>query len=104
MSIRKEKYLDSAYVMLHPIRYRITKLLKESSKPLYVAQIAKKLGMSDKRKLISFHLSVLSEHGLVKSKYNVRGGPSTDTEGHPIVVNYYHLTKKAKDTISTFNL
>jgi len=102
--MRKEDYLGAAYVMLHPIRYRIVKLLEKSKKPLYIAQIAKELKMKKQRKLVSFHLSVLRDHVLAKSKYGVRRGPPTDPEGRPIIVSYYSLTKKAKDTISLFNL
>jgi predicted ArsR family transcriptional regulator len=76
----------------------------EKGEPIYISKIASALKMPEKSKLVAFHLSVLAEHGLVESNYEVRHGPPEDEKGRPIIVSYYKLTKKAKEVIEAFNL
>ncbi len=102
ISIRKEKYIKFAHVMTHPLRYRIVQILKETKKPLYIAQISKDLGLN--RKLVSFHLATLLKNGLVENKYKLKQGTTGGKDEKPMVVNYYKLTEKAKKIISLFDL
>ena len=103
MEDKKEKLAKEAYVMFHPLRRKIVKLLAKGE-PMYVAKIAKELGITDKAKLIGFHLAALGEHKLVEGSYGIRHGPPTDESGRPVIVNYYKLTAKAEEIIKTFNL
>lgn len=102
ISVRKEKLVKFAHVMMHPLRYQIVRKLKGAKKPLYIAQIAKDLGVN--RKLISFHLSTLLQNGLVEGEYRLSRELASGKSGKPVVVNYYKLTKKAERIISLFNL
>lgn len=102
ISIRKEKYIKLAHVMTHPLRYRIIQTLKETKKPLYIAQISKDLGLN--RKLVSFHLSTLLKNGLVENKYRLKREAAGGRDEKPMMVNYYKLTEKAKKISSLFNL
>ena len=87
------------YIMAHPMRYRIIKLLM-NTEPMYVTKIAKKLKIG--RKLVSYHLLTLLQHGIVTGKYDLRGGPPADKQGRPIVVRYYSLTEEARRILSRF--
>jgi len=99
----KEKLVDKAYVMTHPLRFRIVRALYEKGE-MYVAEIARAIGMKDKAKLVAFHLNVLAEHGLVESRYGLRKSSAVDEKGRPVVVNYFRLTDDAKRIIKMFNL
>jgi predicted transcriptional regulator len=94
---------EDLYVMTHPLRRKIVQLLARNDS-LYIAKIATGLNMSEKVKLVAFHLAVLGEHGLVKGKYDIRHGPETDPEGRPIIVNYYSLTDKARKLMADHKL
>ena len=86
------------YIMAHPVRYRIVKLLKEAGdEGLYVNKIAKILGID--RKLVSYHMLVLLRNDIVVGRYGVRGGPPTDEKGRPVVVAYHKLTQRAKEAL-----
>ena len=93
----------SLYIMSHPLRRKIVNILKRQGES-YAAKIARDLDMKGKEKLINFHLNVLAEHGLVESHYGLRGGPAVDEKGHPVIVNYYRLTDKARNIIKAHNL
>jgi len=92
--MEKEKLL---HIMTHPIRYRIVKEIAKSGKS-YVNQIARKLKLG--RKLVSYHLLTLSQHGIVVGSYGLRSKRSTDEKGRPIIVRYYELTDQAKALLS----
>ena len=77
--------LRRAYVLSHPARASIVKVLRKSGKA-YIRQIAQTLELSDR--LVSFHLSMLATEGFVKSEY----GLSNPTKNPPRVVRYYELT------------
>ena len=100
---REETHLDDLHIMTHPIRRKIVQALDDQG-PMYIARIAKTLNMKHREKLIAFHLSVLSAQHLVEGHYDKLQGPPIDESGRPIIVNYYELTKRAKEIISTHNL
>lgn len=85
------------YIMMHPIRHEIVKLIKKQGKS-YASQLAKELNLD--RKLVSYHLLTLMQHKIIVGDYAVRGGPPTDEEGRPIIVKYYELTEEAKKILS----
>jgi DNA-binding transcriptional ArsR family regulator len=85
------------YIMAHPMRAKIIQTLIKAGKAMYIAQIADEIGVD--RKLVSYHLLTLLQHGIVSGRYALRGGPPRDEEGRPIIVRYYELTPKAKSII-----
>ena len=82
-------------LLLYPTRYDIYLTLKNSTEPLYPAKIAQMLGIS--RKLASFHLSTLEEHGFATSEYGLSSPMSP-----PKAVRYYTLTDKGERIIQNF--
>lgn len=96
---KEEKISKLRYIIMHPIRYRIVREIEKSGKS-YINRIAKKLRLD--RKLVSYHLLTLSQHGVIVGNYGLRGGPPTDKQGRPIIVRYYELTKEAKKILSSF--
>lgn len=98
-----EKVARMAYIIMHPVRYRIARMLMK--KPMYVAEIAREFGDVQKyRKLITHHLLLMSKYGLVKSRYAPKNGPPFDERGRPVIVNYFSLTKEAKEILKKINL
>ena len=61
------KLLEDAHVLLHPTRYRIVELLAE--KPMHIDALATALGME--KRLVSYHLLKLEEHGFVTREYEL---------------------------------
>lgn len=57
--------MKEARIFLHPTRYRIAKLLAE--KPMHVKELTEVLG--EERRLVSYHLLLLEEHGFVSSEF-----------------------------------
>jgi len=105
-ALGNEETARKAYILMHPLRYRIAKLLESAENGrMYVAQIARELGDVEKyRKLVSHHLLIMDQYGLVKSEYGPRGGPPTDESGRPVYVNYFMLTAEAKKILLKINL
>lgn len=61
------KLLEDAHALLHPIRYKISELLAEKS--MHINALASALGME--KRLVSYHLLKLEEHGFVTSEYEL---------------------------------
>lgn len=92
--------ISDANILLQPLRFEIYKLLKSTTSPLYIDEIAKKL--SQDRRLVSYHLATMEEHGLATSKYleikpefwnghpPISANPGTGKAGR-----FYALTPKA---------
>lgn len=88
----QESY-ENAYILMHPLRRRIVDELSKN-KEAYTASIAKTLDMSDKERLIGFHMTILAQNGFVEGEFRL-ANPITP----PKVVKYYHLTEKAVSTL-----
>jgi len=54
---------------MHPARFKILQLLRQSKEPLFVEQIAKAVEIHPR--MVSHHLDVLEEAKLVESKYEL---------------------------------
>jgi DNA-binding transcriptional ArsR family regulator len=65
------RIIDSgtAEIVMHPVRFRILQFIKDASEPQFVEQIA--AGIGDHPRLVSHHLNVLQEIGLVECSYEV---------------------------------
>lgn len=84
--------VNDAHVLLHPIRYRIVQLLTEKS--MHINEISKAMG--EERRLVSYHLLTLEEHGFVSSKYEISENPKSKGKA----IRRYWVNGKVDDVIS----
>ena len=59
----------TAEIVMHPVRFKILQCVKEAPEPLFVEQIAR--AVSEHPRLVSHHLNVLQERGLIDCKYEL---------------------------------
>ena len=59
----------TAEIIMHPVRFKILQCISEAPEPLFVEQIAKAVG--EHPRLVSHHLNILKEIGLVDCKYRI---------------------------------
>ena len=85
-----------AHILTHPVRHQISKLLQKGKR--YIAEISNELGID--RKVISFHIRIMEEEGLIRTSLERKTPPS----GNPVLVRYASLTDKAKEIMERFNL
>ena len=83
--------LREAHVLLHPIRFRVVELLTE--KPMHINEISKALG--EERRLVSYHLLTLEEHGFLSSKYEISEQPKSKGKA----IRKYEVTEKVGEVI-----
>ncbi|RZN33353.1 MAG: ArsR family transcriptional regulator [Methanophagales archaeon ANME-1-THS] len=86
------KLVEEAHVLLHPIRFRIVKLLAE--RPMHINEIAK--AMEEERRLVSYHLLTLEQYGFVSSKYEISEHPKSRGKA----IRKYWVNGKMEDVIS----
>lgn len=98
-----EEIAKKAYILMHPLRHRIAKLIaKAENGKMYVNQIARELDKDNPekyRRLVSHHMLVFAQHELVTSEYGPRGGAPKDELRRPVYVSYFELTQEAKDIL-----
>ncbi len=88
------------YVLVQPTRQKIIKLLRSSKDPLYIEQIADKIG--EDRRSVSFHLATLAENGFVEGEYRIIQ-QATENPGRGRGAKYYRLTKKVEYALGKLN-
>jgi DNA-binding transcriptional ArsR family regulator len=81
---------------MQPIRLKIVKLLKQSKEPLYIEQIAEKVG--EDRRSVSFHLATLAENGFVEGDFEIIRS-STKNPGTGKAGKFYKLTPKVDEVL-----
>ncbi len=86
-----EELVADAHVLLHPIRFRIVKLLAQE--PRHINGISKALG--EERRLVSYHLLTLEEFGFVESRYEISENPKSKGKA----IRKYWTTDKVNDVI-----
>ena len=69
----------TAEIVMHPVRFKILQFIREASEPPFVEQIAK--AVEEHPRLVSHHLNVLQEAGLVDCKYEVVKAKGSTTRG-----------------------
>jgi DNA-binding transcriptional ArsR family regulator len=69
----------TAEVVMHPVRFNILHFIKQEKEPQYVEQIAKAL--DEHPRLVSHHLDVLQELGLVDCTYEVATAKGSSKRG-----------------------
>ncbi len=88
----EDELLKDIHVLLHPIRYRIVELLAE--KPMHINRISNALG--EERRLVSYHLLTLEEHGFLNSNYEISELPKLKGKA----IRKYKVTEKVEEVIS----
>ncbi|MGA2663610.1 MAG: helix-turn-helix domain-containing protein [Nitrososphaerales archaeon] len=86
-----------ADMILQPIRFNIVTLLKGSTEPLYIEQIARAIGGSSR--LIAHHLEILEDMGLVKSQFGIVKDAS-----RPVAGRFFVTTSKADDALEQIRM
>lgn len=86
--------VKEAHVLFHPLRFRIVELLAE--RPTHINEISRAL-KNEKRRLVTYHLHILEEHGLVDSRYEISEQPRLRGKA----VRIYQLTGKVDKIFST---
>ena len=87
-----EDDFKDAFVLLHPMRFRIVELLAE--KPMHINELSNAL--RKERRLISYHLLVLEEHGFLSSKYELSEQPNSKGKA----IRKYSVTGKVEEVFS----
>lgn len=82
----------TAELVMHPSRFKILKRLQESDKAQFVEQLAKATEIHPR--LVSHHLDVLEEEGLVDCTYDLANAKGSTRR---VAVRLCKVTKKAKD-------
>ena len=84
----------TAELMLHPARFQILQYLREAGEPRYVDQIAKAKGIHPR--MVSHHLDVLEEQGLIECKHELRKVNGSNRE---VAVRWSKSTDKAEKVV-----
>ncbi len=87
-----EELVKEAHVLLHPIRFRIVELLE--NQPMHINAISKALE-EEKKKLVSYHLGILEDHGFVNSRYEISEQPKSRGKA----LKKYWVTDKVREVI-----
>jgi predicted ArsR family transcriptional regulator len=85
--------LELGHILIHPIRYQIVRSIREKGR-LYINQMADMLDID--RKVVSFHLSTLSQYGFVESEYEVLKIPHSKGKA----AKYFRLTDKVDEVLA----
>lgn len=91
------KELQLMYALMQPTRQKIIKTLRTSKEPLYIKEIAEKIG--EKERNVSFHLATLAEYGFVKGEYREISKPTHHSKVAGKAAKFYRLTPKVDAVI-----
>ena len=83
--------VKNGIIMLHPARLKILYLLEEKGE-MYIDEIANHVGID--RRLVSFHLGVLQNHGFLESSFKIVQEPHSKGKAG----RFFKLTTKYKET------
>ncbi len=105
MEKNTEEIIKEGHMLVHPLRYKIIKLLQENPEGMYVNQISK--AIKEDRKLVAYHLLTLFQYDFAKSEYEISKYPSS--KGKALKrITLTEKTKKVltdlKETISNMNI
>ncbi len=88
----EEDLLSEVHVLLHPIRFKIVELLTD--KQLHINEISNLLGVD--RRLVSYHLLTLEEHGFLSSRYEISQRPRSKGKA----IKKYRTTEKVESVLT----
>lgn len=97
MSKKEDVDLQLMYVIMQPTRQRILKALRDAKDPMYIAEIASKIG--EEARTVSFHVATLAEYGLVEGEYREIGPHPTHSAVSLKAAKFYRLTPKLDDVM-----
>ena len=69
----------TAVVIMHPVRFNILQFINSAKDPQYVEQIAK--AINEHPRLVSHHLNVLQDLGLIECTYEVATAKGSSKRG-----------------------
>jgi DNA-binding transcriptional ArsR family regulator len=87
-----DELLNDAHILLHPLRYRIMEQL--SDEEIHINALSDRL--DEERRLVSYHLLILEEHGFLESGYEISEYPKSKGK----VIKRYKPTEKLKKVIT----
>ncbi len=90
----EDELIKELHVLLHPIRFRIVELLGE--REMHINEISNALG--EERRLVSYHLLTLEEHGFLDSRYEISELPRSKGKA----VRKYRVTGKVEEVLTEF--
>lgn len=88
-----EEVLKEGGLLVHPIRFKIVKKLREEKRPMYVDEIATSIEVD--RRLVSFHLTTLEKFGFAESEFMVINKPQSKGKAG----RFYKLTPKVESVL-----
>lgn len=80
---------------MHPVRFNILQFIKSNKEPQYVEQIAK--AVDEHPRLVSHHLTVLEDLGLVDCNYEVATAKGSSKRG--VAVRMCKATPKLTEVL-----
>ena len=83
-------------IILQPVRFKIVKCLLKSSKPMYIEQIADAVG--EPPRLVSHHLDLLEDMGIVKSEFEIIKRPSS----RAVAGRFFEVTQRGQAILRDF--
>jgi DNA-binding transcriptional ArsR family regulator len=85
--------IKSGSIMLHPVRFKILDTLEKKGE-MYIDEIAKNVDTD--RRLVSFHLGVLQNHGFLESSFKIIKEPRSKGKAG----RFFKITGKYEETKS----
>ncbi len=70
---------ETPKIVMHPVRFKILQAINEAAEPQYVEQIAK--AIDEHPRLVSHHLNVLQDLGLIECAYEVAVAKGSSKRG-----------------------
>jgi len=98
--IERKPLAERLYIALQPTRKKILVALWKSPAPMYIEQIAKKIG--EDRKNVAFHLLTLQEHGFVEGEYGVIEPPAERSAAIGKAGKFFRLTDEGRKVCEMF--
>lgn len=91
------------FILLQPTRLAIIKALRDAGRPLYIREIAEKIG--EDWRITAYHLAALADAGFVEGEFrSIEQPPLT---GNPRSVGkagkFYKLTEKVDEVLNQIN-
>jgi len=87
--------LSQLYILLQPTRQKIIRTLREAKQPMYIKEIAEKIGESHRD--TSFHLATLASNGFVEGQFREIEPPTHHSAVTGRAAKFYRLTKKVDE-------
>jgi DNA-binding transcriptional ArsR family regulator len=99
--VAEENLEKDLLILLQPMRRRIVEVLREAGRPLYIREIADRLG--EDWRLVSYHLTALADAGFVEGEFRVIEPPRSKSRAVGKAGKFYRLTDKVDKVLSRLN-